>query len=901
VRIDVMRRLRSTVRRLLALFRHRRRADVELSEELNAHLLAHIDDNIRAGMSPDDARREALVALGGLPSTIESYRDQRSLPFVETTMQDVRYALRLLWKSPAYTLAAIAALAIGIGANTAVFSIVNGVLLKAFPYRNPDQLVLLFEQLPNAPSKFGFSPPDFELFHRTARSYAGIAAYTNVGYELSGPSTPQRIKGARVSPDLFSVLGVAPAAGRVLTDGDDRQRARVAVISNGLWSRTLGRDPSAVGRTISLDGQAYAVVGVMPQTFEFPPRNGHFNGEPADVFIPMSYTPVERQGYGMFYNSTVVARLKPGVSMAQAGAEIATLAPSMIEQYPTELRPFTKGLTVPIGPLFEETVGSSRQLLLILMGAVALVLLIGCADVAGLILTRSASRHRELAIRSALGATGWRIARQLLTESFVLAAAGSAAGLGIAYALTRSLVTLAGDKLPRAESISFDSRIVLFAVVMAIVTPLFFGVVPAFRAVRGTSGDALKENAHSLASGRHRSWLLASIVIGQVAVALVLAVGAGLLVRSFVRLLQTNAGFRTERTVRATTTLPAGRYAPPKVRPFYQQLIDGARAIPGVTAIGGGTDVPLGVRERRSFSADAGSRPIPQNSRLIAPTWTAGAYFEALGIPLQRGRVFTDADGPNSLRVAIVNERLARLVWPDADPIGHQVRWGVDIPQNQSPWMTIVGVVADVKQAGLDVPVMPQIYVPVAQDATGGPLFRTPNLIVRSSRSAESIVAEVRASMQRLDADLPVTTQTLDEMVGESLKPQRFSMTLMMSFAGLALMLAALGIYGVLANAVAQQTQEIGVRVALGATTFDVMWMVLSRALTFMAVGLAIGAAGAAAVTRTMTGLLFEIRPTDVTSFVGAIAALSAVALLASLLPAWRATRVDPIVALRAE
>jgi predicted permease len=892
-----MRSLRAALRRLIASFRRH----TDIADELDAHLQLQIDDNLRAGMTTEEARRQALLSLGGLSSTIESYRDRRNLPFVETTMQDVRYALRLLWKSPGYTLAAVAALAIGIGANTAVFSVVNGVLLKAFPYRNPEQLVLLFEQLPNAPAKFGFSPPDFEFFRKTARSYAGVAAFTNVGYELSSTSTPLRIKGARVSPELFSVLSAAPAAGRVLTRADDDQRARVAVISGGLWARTFGRDPSIVGRTISLDGQTYTVVGAMSEQFQFPPRGARFNGEPADVFVPMSYTPNERQGYGMFYNSTVVGRLNPGVSIAQAVAEIPTLAAPMLEQYPAALRPFTKGLTVPISPLFEETVGSSRQLLLILMGAVALVLLIGCADVAGLILTRSASRQRELAIRSALGATGGRIARQLLTESFVLAAAGSAAGLAMAYGLMQSLVALAGDKLPRTESIAFDSRIVLFAVAMAIVTPLFFGVVPALRAVRGTGGDALKDNAHSLASGRRRSWLLGSIVVGQVAIALVLAVGAGLLVRSFVRLLQTDVGFRTERTVRATATLPAGRYAPPKVRPFYQQLMDGARAIPGVTAIGAGTDVPLSVRERRAFSADASSRPIPQNSRLVAPTWTAGAYFEALGIPLKRGRFFTDADGPDALRVAIVNERLARLVWPDTDPIGHQVRWGVDIPQNQSPWMTIVGVVADVKQAGLDVPAMAQIYVPVAQDATGGPLFRTPNLIVRSNRSAESIVGEVRAITQRLDGELPVTTQTLDEMVGDSVKPQRFSMTLMMAFAGLALMLAALGIYGVLANAVAQQTQEIGVRVALGATTFDVMWMVLSRALTLVVVGLTIGAAGAAAVTRTMTGLLFEIRPTDVTSFVGATVALTAVALVASLLPAWRATRVDPIIALRAE
>ena len=896
-----MRHLRSWLARLVGVLATTRR-DRELADELDSHLQSHIDDNLRAGMTADQARRHALLALGGVDQAKEQYRDRQSLPFVETTMQDIRYALRVLRKAPGHTVAAIAALAIGIGANTAVFSIVNGVLLKAFPYKDPQQLVLLFEQLPNAPSKFAFSPPDFDIVRGLARSYSGFAAYRTVEYELSGTGTPQRLAGARVSPDLFSVLGVGPAIGRALTEDDDRQNVPVAVVSAGLWTRTFGRDPSLLGKTIALDGRPYAVVGIMPERFEFPPRGAEINGQPADVFVPMSFLPFEQQAFGMMYNNTVIARLKPGVSVEQARAELSSLVAPLTDRYPPPLHQFVARLSMPIAPLYEETVGGSRRLLLVLMGAVALVLLIGCADVASLILTRSASRQRELAIRSALGATGARIARQLLTEACVLAAAGSACGLVLAYGLMQALLSLAGDKLPRAESIDFDSRMVAFALLMAMVTPLVFGVVPAFRAARASDSEALKESGRSLISGRRRAWLLGSLVVGQFAVALVLSVGAGLLVRSFVRLAQTDTGFRPEQTVRAKVTLPAGRYpTPPQVTAFYQQAIDAALAIPGVVSAGAGDDLPLGVRERRAMSGDPTARLIPDASRLIAPTWTVGHYFDALGIPLKRGRFFTDADRAGSQRAVIVNERLARLLWPDADPIGHQIRWGLNIPENPNPWITIVGVVADVKQAGLDTPAMAQAYVPLAQDDTGGPMLRTLNLIVRSNREATSVVADVRGAVQRLDASLPATVQTLNEMIGDSVKPQRFSMTVMMLFAGLALALAALGIYGVLANAVAQQTQEIGVRIALGATSGDVMWMVLQRALTLMGIGLVIGTAGALALTRTMAGLLFEVRATDAVSFLGAAGTLAVIALAASLVPAWRATRIDPIVALRTE
>jgi predicted permease len=890
--------MRPLLRRLIGTFLTAR-SERAFADELDAHLHAHIDDNLRAGMAPDEAKRQALIALGGLPSTIEACRDQHRLPFVETTMQDIRYGLRLLWKSPTYTLAAVAALAIGIGANTAVFSIVDGVLLKAFPYKDAQQLVLIYEQLPNAPAKFGFSPPDFGILAQSARSFSGMAAYLTRSYEVSGSLTPQRVNGARVSPAVFSVLGISTALGRPLTDEDDRQSAQVVVISDGLWTRAFGRDRSVIGKAMNVDGRPYTVVGIMPERVTFPPRGAQLNGEPADLFVPMSLVPFERQAFGMMYNSTVVARLKPGVSIEQARAELASLVPPLLDHYPAPIRNVVKRLSIPMSAMYDETVGDGRRLILILMGAVGLVLLIGCADVAGLMLTRSAARQRELAIRSALGASARRIVQQLLTESFVLASAGSAIGLVLAYALMRGLVALAGDKLPRAESIAFDARIVAFALALAMVTPLLFGIVPALRAARGMDTNALKESGRSLTSGRRKSWLLGSLVVTQFALALMLSIGAGLLVRSFGRLLRTDIGFQPEHSVRATVFLPAGRYAPPTVRPFYERAVDTLRAIPGVSAVGAG-DLPLRVRERRGFSGDAAAIPSLEASRVIATAWVTGGYFDALGITVRRGRAFTDADGTTTQRVAVVNERFAHIVWPGQDPIGHQLRWGLNIPQNPNPWITIVGVVADVKQSALDTAAIAQVYVPVAQDDTGGGM-RAVNLIARSARDSAALAADMRSAMARLDASLPAVVEPVEALVNDSARPQRFSMTVMGAFAGLALLLAALGIYGVLANAVAQQTQEIGVRVAMGATTFDVMWMVLRRALTLMGLGLAIGLAGALAMTQTMAGLLFEIKPTDVTSFGAAIVSLALVALVASLVPAWRATSVDPIVALRAD
>jgi predicted permease len=889
--------------RRLQYWIHQRRLEQELAEEIETHRALKQKELETSGLPDREAAVESRRALGNALLAREDSRSTWITPWLDHMWQDIGYGLRQLRRNPGFTCIAALTLAIGIGANAAIFTIVNGILLESLPYKDPGQLVLMFEHLPNSAGKFGFSPPDFEFIRSASQSFSRIAAYRTGSYELSGAGQAERMTVARVSPDVFQVLGAAPSRGRLLTSEDDVPNSRVVVLSDGLWSRAFGRDTSVIGRSLMLDGQPYTIVGIMPRSFEFPPRGAEFNGEPAEAFVPIAFSPIERQGWGMRYNNTLVARLKPGITIDQARGELASLTSPLVEHYPPQISGFMSGIHIPIATFDQEVVGRSRKMLLMLMAAVAMVLLICCADVANLILTRSSSRQREIAIRSSLGAGPSRIFRQLLTEGLTLSVAGGALALALAYSSKQLLITLAGETLPRAESISFNYRVIVFTAVVSLLTPLIFAVVPAIRAVFSANGAGLTHNTRSSSPGRGRSRLLAGFVVAQVALALILSVGAGLLVRSFVHLLSTDTGFRPEHVVRVTASLPSGRYINgPQVRKFYEQAIEVAQQIAGVTHAAAGNDLPLAAAERRAFSADGGSRPIPVASRLIAPHWISAGYFEALGIPLVRGRLFSAADDRTTQLVVIINDAVARMLWLDGDPIGHRIKWGLET--SFSPWLTIVGVVGDVKQSTLDVPAMPQVYVPITQendaDFNSG-LQRTVNLVVRSNRDADSLIADLRTSFRQLDPDLPLKTQTLSGMISDSLKPQRFSMGAVMLFAAIALLLAAIGIYGVLSNVVSQQRLEIGVRIALGATAADVIWMVLRRALRFMAVGVCIGIAGAFGVTRLMSGFLYEVRPTDAIAFLGAALMLASLAFAASLVPAWRATRVDPLVALKTE
>lgn len=859
------------------------------------------------------AHREDVLARGGIMNafglwwdTVRGILTTAPGEHVDVFRSDASYALRNLRRNPGFTAVAVISLAVGIGANTAVFTIVNGVLLRALPYQRPAELVAIFERVPGAPvDKFEFSAPDFEIVSGAVRSFTGMFAFRNGTFELSGIAESRPVVGTRVTPGLFDVLGVAPVIGRAITADEDRMNAKIVVITYGLWTRAFGRDPGVLGRTISLDRQPYTIVGVMDRTFEFPPRGAEINGAPADLYLPMSFSPFERQGFGSMYNNTVIARLKPGVTLAQARDDLESVRATLAERYPPVLSGMARQLSLPMWPFLDEVVGKSRRMILVLMGAVAMVLLIGCADVANLMLTRAGSRQRELAIRSAVGASQARVVRQLVTEGAVLSAIGALVGLALAWWSVDALRSLAGTSLARAEGIQFDLRVLTFTLALALVTPMVFCVVPAIRAALQTTFDALKEGCRSATAGLGRHRLLGSLVVAQFALALMLSVGAGLLVRSFIRLLATNPGFRAEHVVAAAVSLPDGRYTTgPQVKQFYQQLVNGIRSIPGVRSAAASTDRPLYIRERRVFTPDPSAQLAPSLSRTIAATWVAGEYFETLGITLKSGRFFTASDGQAGQPVLMISDMLAQRLWPGQDAVGRQIKWGGD--SSPQPWMTIVGVVGDVNQSALGTQPIPQTYEPIAQQPDRPrqilAFYRQVNLLARSDRDAASTLAAIRATVNRLDPQLALfDAQPVVDIVSDSVKPQRFSMSLVAAFAIVALGLAAIGIYGVLANVVSQQTHEIGVRMALGAAASTVLWSVLRRALALMAIGAAIGAAGSLALTRVMSGLLYEVRPNDAPTFLASAGVLAVCALAASVVPAWRATRVDPLVALRAE
>jgi putative ABC transport system permease protein len=813
---------------------------------------------------------------------------------------DVRYALRNLRRHPAFTLISILALAVGIGANAAVFTIVDAVLLRSLPYERPEELVAIFEKFPGAPvAKFNVSAPDFEIVRDATRSFSGMVAFRSGTFELSGVGEPQQIIGTRVSPGLFDFLGARPVVGRALTEEDDRTNARVAVLEYGFWTRAFGRDPAVIGRTLSLDRRPFTVVGVMGERFVFPPRGAESNGEPAALYLPIAFSPGERQGFGRNYSNSVLARLRPGVTLAQARSDVDAATRTLAERYPADLQGMSKQLLLPVWPFIDEIVGHSRRMILLLTGAVAIVLLIACADVANLMLTRAGSRQRELALRAALGASPGRVVRQLVTEGFVLSAAGGIAGVVLAYWTVGMLRSLAGTTLPRAESVHLDARALGFTFVLMLATPIVFGVLPAIRATLQATFDALKEGGRSGSLPRVRHRLLGSLVIAQFALALMLSVGAGLLLRSFGRLMATNPGFRAEQVITASVSLPSGRYRlGPDLTGFHQQVVEVARGIPGVTAAATSTERPLRVGDRRTFSADESAQTNLGPNRVIAGSWTEGSYFETLGIPLERGRYFTDADNRAAQPVAIISHQLAQWLWPDQDPVGRRIRWGINVPGNKNPWMTVVGVVGDVKQSGLGTEVIPQMYEPFAQNG----YYRQVNMLVKTTRDEATVVADLRRAVHRLDPQLPlVDAQTVEEVISASVKPQRFSMTVVSAFAFVALGLAAIGIYGVLANLVSQQTHEIGVRMALGARASQVVWSVMRRALMLAGAGIGVGILASLMLARVMSGLLYEIRPTDGLTFGGAALLLASLALTAGMVPAWRATRVDPLVALREE
>ncbi len=846
-----------------------------------------------------DRRRAGRIALQTGP------RLSRGDTMISRLRQDVRHAWRRMRQAPGFSLAVVLTRALATGATTAIFSVVDTVLWRPLPYPAADRLVTLFQHIARgSAAPIGFSAPDYLALTGRPASFVSMAAFANHEVELSGVSEPERINAARVSADLFRTLGVAPVLGRSFTREEDEGRQPVAILSEPLWRRQFGADPSVVGRAVMLDRRAYTVVGVMPRGFSFPSR-GHL--APA-IYVPISFSDAERGGFGSMYNNRVVARLKPDVTVAQADAEVRTSVQTAArEMYPSRLQGLAERIGASAVSLRDETVGRVGTLLLLFFAAVGVVLLIACADLASLLLTRAISRQREMAVRSALGAGRGRLLCQMLIETGVLAAVGTGLGLVLSSWIIAALVAAAPGTLPRLPEVRIDGRVLGFAAMLSVATALLCGLLPAFESTRGGVSDPLKEGGRTGSTSRRQRRILGAIVTTQVALAVVLLVGGGLLVRSFNRLMNVDPGFSPAHVLTMATSLPAAAYPEgAAVRAFYGRLLERLAGLPGVSAVATSTALPLGIRERRAFTIEPepdATRELPHS---VAHDWVAGRYFETMGIALRRGRYLAPEDHQAAERVVVINDTMARMYWLERDPVGDRIAWGN--ARSPGAWMRIVGVVADVKQGPLHSPVVPQTYQPWEQmsDSQLGETalgqFRSLRISVRTEMDPTVLTSAVRSEIRALDPALPASAvQSLGAIVAMSTAPERFNAVLIGAFGALALLLAALGIGGVLATSVSRRTQELGIRIALGARPARLRRMVLREGMTVAVIGLGIGLLAAFVVTRLMSTLLFDISPRDPLTFGTVAVVIVVVAFVASYVLARRATAVDPMAALRRE
>jgi len=876
--------------------------EAEIVEELSQHLDDRYERLVRDGSSADEAHRTVVLELtddkllANELSRVERIAPKHTVVIgsplkggrrnvAEDFWHDLRYGLRMLVKNPGFTAVAIIALAVGIGANTAIFSVVNTVLLRPLPYKDPERLVMVFEDSSKHPRDTP-TAANYIDWRDQNQVFESMAAITDQSFNLTGVGDPERITGYQVSASLFPMLGVSPQLGRWFTPDEDQAGAnRVVIMSHRLWQRRFGGDPNIVGKALTLNGWSVTLVGIMPADFRF-------HTQEDELWEPIAFSQEDQQDRSAHYLD-VVARLKPGVTLSQAQGEMSTIAARLQQQYPDT----NTNIGAEVVPLHEHMVGDIRPALLIFLGAVGLVLLIACVNITNLLLARAAVRQREIALRVALGANRWRLIRQFLTESILLGMLGGVVGLVLAVVGLKLLTAIIPPDIPQIKNISIDPRVLGFTILISLLTGLIFGLAPAIQSSSFTPNEPLKEGGKNPGASRGNR-IRGGLIVAEVAISLVLLIGAGLLINSFLRLRSVDPGFRSENLLTMRVSLPQAKYGQRAQRAaFYTDLNRRLESIPGVKSSAVITNLPL-YRQGSSTNISIEGRPVPPPNQepIITTRVISPKYFETMGIPLLSGRQLTDQDTYDSPNVTVISETMALRYWRGENPIGKRVAFGR--PETDEEWIQIVGIARDVRQSDLIAAIKPQMYVSYQQ--TG--FFVPRDLVVKTDVDPLSMAATVRKMIWEIDKDQPVSSiRTMDQIASESVARQRFSMLLFAIFAGVALLLAAVGIYGVMSYSVAQRRGEFGIRMALGAQKRDVLKLTIGKGLKLVLLGVVFGLAGAFALTRLMSSLLFGIGATDLTTFAAISLVLVGVGLLASYIPARRATKVDPMVALRYE
>jgi len=875
----------SRMTRLWRNFFAKRRNDRDLDDEVHSYVDLLAEEKMREGMRPDEARRTARIELGGVEQVKEDVREVRAGAWLDIVFQDIRYGARMLRKNPGFTAVAILTLALGIGANTAIFSVVSAVLLRPLPYANPQQLIVLRETTqsvgPHSPSY-----PDFLDWRKQSRTFSQMAAINNREFNLSGVAQPENISGYAVSANCLSMLGVRPFLGRDFLPSEDAPgSAPVVLLSYALWQSHLGADPSPVGKNITLDGRSFTIIGVLPPNIRLL--------EKTDILAPIGVWAGDMTDRGDRGDMDAVGRLVSGASISQAQAEMDTIAANLRKEYPAT----NSGVGISMASLRDELVGDSRPPILVLFGAVVFVLLIACVNVANLFLVRGAARAREIAVRQACGASRQRLVRQMLTESFLLAFLGGGLGILVGALGIEGLRQLISAEMLQGAIIGMDRSVLLFSGAMVVFVAIAFGLVPAWQASQPHVQETLKDGGRSSTASAAQHRLRGLLVMAETALALVLLVGAGLMMKSMYRLLQVDPGFRPERVLTMEINLRTAQYSKPEAsRNFWRQVLDKVRDLPGVDAAALGTVLPLsGDHNRADITIEA--LPTPDPGKFPHPDFhmVSPSYIDALSIPLLRGRNFTDADTDTAPQVALINATMARRFWPNEDATGKRFHWGH--PGSKEPWIEIIGVVGDTKLYGLANPSRLELYMPLQQSRSSD-MF----LVLRSAIDPASLTPAVRDAVASIDKDQPVfSVNTMKQLVDASVATRHITLVLLGLFSGLALLLAAIGIYGVISYSVQQRTHEIGIRMALGAQRRDVLRLVVGQDVRLAALGIAIGIAAAFGLTRLMASLLFGVGAYDPVAFVTAAIILLLVAIAACYIPARRAIAVDPMVALRYE